>query len=788
MTDLRARIQEGLAGLYRLERELGRGGMATVYLAHDLKHDRQVALKVLHPELAATLGPERFQREIRTTARLQHPHILTVHDSGEAAGQLWYTMPFVEGESLRDRLRRERQLPIADALQLAREVADALGYAHEHGIVHRDIKPENILLSRGHAMVADFGVARAVQVAGGNQLTETGLSVGTPTYMSPEQSLADRNLDGRSDLYSLGCVLYEMLAGEAPYTGTSAQAIVAKRLQEPIPHVRTVRESVSPGVERALERALSRAPADRFATAEAFALALASGDVGPPTGERRWKRAVIPAVVLIVALVVVGLLAWPRAHTAEHAASPPVRSASAPVQPSLAVLPFDNLSGQRENEYFSDGMTEELINALGKVPGLRVAARASSFAFKGKPLDVRDVSRKLNVGSVLDGSVRRSGNRLRVTAELVDAGDGSRVWADSYDRELRDVFHVQDDLARAIVEALRVPLKVGAGPAAPLVRNATADPRAHDLYLQGRFLWNQRTAGSLKRAAHYFQMAVERDSSYAEAYAGLADTYALLPDYGSTAPREEYSKATRAAERALALDSTLAEAHASLGLVRTFQYDWKDAQVEFERAIRFNANYAPAHQWYSGYLSTVGRQDEALAEMQRAHALDPLSLIISSTLGGQLAFSGKYDDAVRQLQSVLELDPDYFGAIGWLCPVYVMKKDFRAAIPMCERSVALSDSTYGQGFLASALAGTGDSARATATMRELKALARREYVSPIQIAVGYQGLGNSDSAFKWLDSAYSARDPYLLEGIMGPLWDPIRPDPRFNRLLTRLGL
>ena len=290
MADLRESLEEALAGRYQLQRELGRGGMATVFLAHELKHDRMVALKVLHPELAATLGPERFQREIRTTARLQHPHILPVLDSGEAAGQLWYTMPFVEGESLRDRLRHERQLSVEDALQIAGEVSDALGYAHGQGIVHRDIKPENILLSRGHAVVADFGVARALQAAGREQLTETGVSVGTPAYMSPEQSLADPALDGRSDLYSLGCVLYEMLAGEAPYTGTSAQAILAKRLREPIPHVRTVRETVPVKVDQVLERVLAKTPADRFPTAEAFARALATPETNSAGTTRAYSK------------------------------------------------------------------------------------------------------------------------------------------------------------------------------------------------------------------------------------------------------------------------------------------------------------------------------------------------------------------------------------------------------------------------------------------------------------------------------------------------------------------
>ena len=818
-------LQDGLADRYRLERELGRGGMATVYLAQDLRHKRPVALKVLHPELARTLGPERFQREIETVARLQHPHILSVHDSGETAGQLWFTMPFVEGESLRDRLRRERQLPLDDALRITREVADALGYAHSQGVVHRDIKPENILLSRGHALVADFGVARSLQTGDGGHLTETGMSVGTPAYMSPEQSMADPVLDGRSDLYSLGCVLYEMLAGEAPYTGTSAQAIMAKRLREPVPHVRTVRETVPLSVDQTLERVLAKTPADRFATAEAFVQALTVGsgqvetsvhssdDLGGgattaststalPSSSGSTRRVRISAVVLALAVAVVamGVLLWQRhrhmetSTTREHAtpddAGPALGASqlSAPGQPSVAVLPFTNLSSERENEYFSDGMTEELITALGKVEGLRVAARASSFAFKGKPLDVGQVSRALNVGAVLDGSVRRSGRRLRVTAELVNARDGSRLWADSYDRELRDVFRVQDELARAIVGALRVPLRLAARSDTTIVRAATKDPEAHDLYLQGRFLWNQRTYESLQRAADFFERAATRDPAYAQAYAGLADTYIVLPQYGAIRPRDALAKARRAVERALILDSTSAEAHASLGTVRLYEYDWRGAETEFRRALALNPSYATAHQWYGLYLSWVGRPDEALTEVERARALDPLSRIISSVLGSRLALSGRYDDAIRQLRSTLRLDPNFVPAQAWLCTVYLMKGDARSAITACERVATLTNRRFGLGGLVSAYAAAGDHARAMVVLRELEARASREYVSPWQFAEAYLGLGDRDRTFAWLDSAYAAHDPFLLTTIVSPLWDPVRSDPRFARLRARLGL
>jgi TolB-like protein/tetratricopeptide (TPR) repeat protein len=458
-------------------------------------------------------------------------------------------------------------------------------------------------------------------------------------------------------------------------------------------------------------------------------------------------------------------------------------------QPSVAVLPFANLSPDPTNEYFSDGMTEELITALSRVEGLRVAARASSFAFKGKPLDVPEVAQKLNVGSVLDGSVRRAGQRLRVTAELVDARDGTRLWSDRYDRELRDVFQVQDELARAIVGALRVPLKITSRSDTALVRVGTRDPAAHDLYLQGRFLWNQRTYEALRSAARYFERAIERDSNYAEAYAGLADSYLLLPQTGHAPPNDMFPKARRTAERALALDSTIAEAHASLALLRAYSYDWRGAEVEFRRAIALNRSYATAHQWYSSYLGAVGRREQSLAELERARALDPLSRVIARNLGVRLATLGRYDEALQQIRSALELDPNLAGTHISLCWVYRLRHLYQEAIRACERGVAIEGPNEARmGLVANVYAAAGDTARAAKIVRDLEARSRREYVSPLEIAIGYLGLGDTDRMFAWLDSAYAARDPFLITSINLPVWDQVRVDPRFTRLRARMGL
>jgi eukaryotic-like serine/threonine-protein kinase len=794
-------LSDALRDRYALERELGRGGMASVYLAQDLKHDRPVAIKVLHPELAATLGPERFLREIHTAARLQHPHILPLFDSGEAAGQLWYAMPYVAGESLRDRLRREVQLPIEDALRITDQVAMALDCAHRHGVIHRDIKPENILLEDGQAVVADFGLARAVDAAGGERLTGTGLALGTPAYMSPEQASGERSLDGRSDVYSLGCVLYEMLAGEPPFTGPTSRAVIAKRIIEPIPHLRTVRENVPEAVEQAVIKALAKVPADRFPTAGDFTAAL-HGGIGYPSEPHREGRprgpairlALVGALALLAVAAWYGLLQhWSRPRTSRPAVSAPIATAVNPPATdsgsSLAVLPFTNLSPDRENEYFSDGMTEELITALGRVNGLHVAARTSVFALKGKDLDVRAIGETLHVATVLEGSVRQAGDRLRVAAQLVDARTGYHLWSDEYDRRLKDVFAVQGELARAIVGALRGRFNLPSGEGTGLLAPPPTNLEAHDLYLQGRYEWNQRTYESLRRAAGYFSRSVARDSTYAQAYSGLADTYGRLPLFGPVRPREAYAQSERAAERALALDSALAEAHAALADARMLgDYDWRGSEEEYRRTILLNPSFAIAHNSYANLLRLLGRLDEAVAERERARALDPLSRSIGAELGRDLETVRRFDDALRQLRTTLEFDPKFARAHVYLCLSYLSQRMPREATGECERAKALSGGYEGMGPLAYAYAAAGDRPKAKAVLRELETRSRREYVPPWDMAVAHLGLGDFDGTFAWLDSAYTARDPLVTLALSDPIWDPVRGDPRFARLRARMGL
>jgi serine/threonine-protein kinase len=786
LIDTLERLKAALADRYTLDRELGRGGMATVWLAHDLKHDRPVALKVMRPELAATLGPARFLREIRLCARLQHPHILAVLDSGtvglgdSGTEQLWFTMPFVEGESLRGRMAREGQLPLADALRIVREVADGLHYAHQHGVIHRDIKPENILLSGSHALVADFGIARALAAGEGrdDRLTETGTTLGTPHYMSPEQGAGERTLDARSDIYSLGCVLYEMLAGEPPFTGPNQQAILAKRLTGPAPHLGTVRE-IPPAVDRAVARALARTPGDRFASAADFAVELetAAQPAVPAPTPRRWPvRVLVPvtglATVLIAAWLVIGL-----------------GDGGGSVSPaSAAVLPFVDMSPGRDQEYFSDGLTEELITSLSQVEGLRVAARTSSFQFKGGNADVREVGRRLDVGAVLEGSVRKSGNRMRIAAQLVNAADGYQLWSQAYDRELTDVFAVQEEIARAIVGALRVELGVAEG--AALLAAPTKNLEAYDLYLKGRFAWNQRTAAAMTEAVRYLELAVARDSAFARAWAALAEAYILLVPYAGASREDTWPKARTAAGRALALDSTLAEAHTALAYgSMIYGWDWGAAEASFRRAIAADPDYATAHHWYADFLAGRGRLEESVREMERAHALDPLSRIIGTELGWIHYLMRRNDEAEAQTRQTLALDPNYPHGSLILGLVFIAQGRHTEAIQALRRGIELGgDYDLQYAALITAHARAGDRATALRLMGELTERAKRGEFGAFTLAVAHGALGDIDRGIVLLHQAIEERDIFMPEIFFDPLLDPLRRDPRFREVEKRMGV
>jgi eukaryotic-like serine/threonine-protein kinase len=749
MSELQGRLHAGLAGRYAVERELGQGGMAVVFLATDLRHDRQVAVKVLRPEISADIGAERFLREIKLAAGLTHLHILPVYDSGEADGLLFYVMPNMEGRSLRERLDAERQLPLDVALRITREVASALDYAHRHQVVHRDIKPENILLHEGAAMVADFGIGKAL--SGGPAVTQTGMTLGTPAYMSPEQSSGESTIDGRSDLYSLGCVLYEMLTGEPPFTGPTAQAIIAKRFVAPIPKVRVTRD-VPEAVEDAVTRALARTPVDRFPTVAEFAEALRDFSRDTGSGAQR---------------------------------TPPDGQRSATAAKAIAVIPLANMSADPENEYFSDGMTEEIINALAKVPGMQVASRTSSFAFKGKEADVRQIGEKLGVSSVLEGSVRKVGNRIRITAQLVNVDNGYQLWSETYDRQLEDVFAVQDEISRAIVDALKLRLGSETGQFVAPTKNL----EAYTLYLKGRFFFNKFTEQGLRKGLDYFQHALLQDPGYARAYAGIADCWCNLAD-DWVVPDDAYPRAKAAATRALQLDPELAEAITSIGKVLCWnEWDFAGAERHLRRAVALNPNYAEAHFVFGSDLPAVGRLAEAIEEMRKALTLDPLSAHFSRWLGRFLLYAGDYPAAITQSRTTIDVDEDYFQAYLDIGSAHLAKGEPDAALEWFRRGQALESSVRSyDAMIVRALAVLDRRDEAEEILARLEEESKQQYVRAEILAMGYAALGDADRAFACLERAFQARSAGLIYLHLDPGYAPLREDPRFGGLVGRIGL
>jgi serine/threonine protein kinase/tetratricopeptide (TPR) repeat protein len=782
VTDLLARLQDALADRYRFERELGQGGMATVCLAQDLKHQRPVAIKVLKSELAAVLGAERFLREITTTANLRHPHILPLYDSGAAAGALFYVMPYVEGESLRDRLRREGQLPVEEALRLTREVAEALEYAHGQGIIHRDIKPENILLERGHAVVADFGIARAASTAGGDKLTETGLAIGTPAYMSPEQATGERDLDARSDLYALGSVLYEMLAGEPPYTGPSAQAIIAKRFREPVPRVSTLRETVPPVVETALTRVLAKSPADRFATAGEFARALTADAAGRPAPVPVTSRTLRRGIA--VGLTVVGAAGLYLAVRALAAGS----TGSAPTIRSIAVLPLDNYSADSTQDYFAEGMTDELTTDLATISQLRVTSRGSAMQFKGKNRPATpEIARALNVDAIVEGSVSRSGDRVRITAQLIDARADKHLWAQTFERKSSDVLALQAELASAIASAINVQLTPGEQ--SRLSAAPTVDPEAHDAYLKGRYFFNRPSDENLRKAIVQFEEVVRLSPTFAPAWSGLSDAYTWAAyNEGFIRAADAKPLAKAAAERAVALDSLSAEAHTSLAVFKAwFEYDWKGSEREFRQAIKLNPNYAFAHDQFGLVLGIIGRFDEAIAEGEKAIALDPLSPTNLIDATASYVYAGRTAEGMALARKAEELDPTFFFPVAQEAKVAALAGNYPEAIAKYNQARAMGAPPFTTADLAYIQGISGDRAGAMASLAELRKISPGGEAAPFNLALVYLGLGDYTRAIDYLDQAYAASSQGLVWLKRDPIYDPLRSNPRFIALMKRLN-
>jgi serine/threonine-protein kinase len=733
-------LSAALTGRYDITRELGAGGMARVYLAHDPKHDRQVAIKVLRDELAASIGADRFLAEIKTTAKLNHPHILPLHDSGEANGYLYYVMPFVDGETLRERLTRERQLSVDDAIGIARAVADALAYAHAHGVVHRDIKPENIFLTGGHALVSDFGIARGAS-AGTTRLTSVGMAIGTPAYMSPEQA-AGEDVDGRADQYALASVLYEMLTGEPPFSGPTFEAILVQRFTQAPPRAGAKRPEVPRRIEAAISTAMARSPDERFTTMSKFVESLS-------------------------------------AHSTPAASRPTARS--------IAVLPFANMSGDAENEYFSDGISEEIINALAQLPGLHVAARTSAFSFKGRNVDLRTIGDQLGVATVLEGSVRKAGNRLRITAQLIDVADGYHLWSERYDRELTDIFAIQDEIASAIAAKLDVTL--GGRVAEQLVKPPTDNVDAYDAYLKGRALMKKRGA-SLALAVEAFERAIAIDSRFAEAHAFLGETLVLMSMWGIVPFGEVRARATNAVETAIALEPESVTSQIALGLLSFASFDRERATEAWTRAVELDPADPDARAIYALYDAAYVRGDfeTALVEVERAIAGDPRSAHIRTHQSLILAWAHRLPDAERAARDAIALDPDAFYARWALVHTLARWGDGADAIAAANDVMA----KFGRhAWIVQGQAMGASRARpdmAAALFDELSARARTTYVQPVILATTALAAGRDDDAIRLLNQAIDVNDPLLALVIAHwPAFSRLRSRPDFTAILRRLG-
>lgn len=752
-------------GSYQVRERIGRGGMATVYLAHDPKHNRNVAIKVLRPELAATLGVERFLREIEIAAQLTHPHMLPLFDSGEDQGVLYYVMPYVEGESLRDRLEREKQLPLADAIRLTEQIASALTYAHERGIIHRDIKPGNILLSGDQASVADFGIARAVEAAGGDRITGTGLAIGTPAYMSPEQAMGTSDVSASTDVYALGCVVYEMVSGRAPFEGPTPQALLSKHVADSVPALRSVNPSLPLFVERAVERALAKQPSHRFPSANAFAQALSTGSVVArvpnPRQKRRTLRVAGGAVLLAATWGAVSLLGGSSIQR-------------------LAVLPLTNLTNDTSQQYLVEGVHEALIAELAQL-GLSVIARTTMRQYQDTDKPIREIAQELGVQAVIEGSIFRAGDSLEIAARLYRGDDEREIWNGSYDGDLPNAVALYRAFARTIAEQVR--LKLRPEVSARLAQATRRNPEVYEAYLKGMYYLNQSTEEDFEHAMGYFQEAMEKNPADPLAYVGLAFAYITL-GHGPAPPPDAWRRGRAAAERALRLDSTLAEAWAALADIKTYlEWDWENAEHAFQRADELNPSMAMNHYHRAWYLIMHGRLEEALASHRRAQELDPLTPLHTVWLPGVYLYGGRYRQALEEARKVVQRYPDNAVALFVLGTSAAQVGEYEEAIAAHEKAATINPRwrfALGRSY---ALAGRTKDARRI--LAELEA-ERPTSWGAIGLADLHTALGNHDEAFKWLN--YEPAHGWLPWSRVNPALVPLRGDPRFEELMRMMNL
>jgi serine/threonine-protein kinase len=783
-------------GHYRILQKIGEGGMGVVYRARDERLERDVALKILPAGvLADEAAHKRFRKEALALSKLNHPNIATIYDFDTDSGVDFLAMEYVAGGTLSQKLL-SGALPEKEAAGLGVQVAEALEEAHEQGIVHRDLKPGNILVTpKGRAKVLDFGLAKllrpVIEMTTADRMSETRAVAGTLPYMAPEQ-LRGEAADARTDLYALGAVLYEMGTGQRPFCEELVSRLTDSILHQiPVPP-RALNSRLSPELERIVLKCLEKEPENRYQSVKEVSVdlrRLGATSTGRPTvpaaaAKPSHRRMVLSAGIVTVLLLGVllainvgGWREWLRGRT------------GAPRIESLAVLPLANLSGDSDQEYFVDGMTEELIAELSKIGALRVISRTSIMQYKGARRPLGQIARELNVDAVVEGSVMRSGDRVRITAQLIQAANDKHLWAESYEREPQDVLALQSEVAQAIAQQIQVTLTLREHPNLANARPLNA--QAHEAYLKGRYYWNKRKEEGYRKGIDYFNQALEVDPNYALAYVGLADSYLMLSHYGAAPPKETLSRAEAAAKKALELDDTLAEGHASLAhILSVLDWDRLRAEKEYQRALALNPNYATAHHWFALHLSVMGRHKEAIAEMKRARELDPLSLPINVSVGYAFMVAGEYDQAIAECGKTLEIDPNFAYAYFYRGRAYLLKGMYKEAVAEFKKALELSGVRGNiKGALGYAYAVSGNREQAERLVNELRRESNRRYILPGEIAIIYTGLGDKDRAFEWLEKAYEDRsDWWLLELKVNPMFDTLRPDPRFQDLARRVGL
>jgi serine/threonine-protein kinase len=815
-------------GRYEIRSQLGAGGMGEVYLARDTKLERMTALKVLPAEVAADRNRmSRFVQEAKAASALNHPNILTIYEIDEVDHLHFIATEFIDGVTLRQRIK-STPLNLYDAVDVGAQIASALAAAHTAGIIHRDIKPENIMLRRdGLVKVLDFGLAKLSERLPRDSVdteapttfkTNPGTVLGTAVYMSPEQARG-LEVDARTDIFSLAVVLYEMVAARLPFAGSTPSEVVSSILSEKEPQPLARYSSEAPDeLERIVSKALHKKRDERYQTIKDMLLDLNSlkqeldfekrlersgqprskskssngeqagtrtvaesavratvGEKGPISGFRLHQSTVI---IAIAALLIVAV-----AEAYIHLGRPPATAID-----SIAVLPFVNASGDPNMEYLSDGLPESLMNSLSQLPNLKVMSRNSTFRYKGNEQDAEKVGKELNVRAVLTGSLKQIGDEIVIGVSLDDALDSHHIWGAQYDRKVSDLLSVQHEIARDITGNLR--LKLSGTDESRLSKRYTENPEAYQLYLKGRFYSNKRTGEAARKSIEYFQQAIEKDPNYALGYAGLADAYFLLTAFSDSPPQESIPKSKAAAKRALELDESLAEAHASLASALFF-YDrnFPEAEREFQRAIELNPNYATAHHWYGvTYLAKMERFDEAIAELKRAQELDPLSLIINADLGNTYIQARQYDKAIEQLQKTIEMDQSFYFAHWQLGVAHEMKGDFQNAIAEYQKARQLNDDPWVLALLGHVSAAIGRRDEALKILDQLKQISKQRFVHPYGIALVYAGLGEKDQAFQWLEKSYQDHEPRITRLKVDPLMDGLRSDPRFADLVKRIGL